>query len=111
MPIKRRRKIHEFGAITAGNNTVGINMSEFTSAIVFADQAGTNGAVITVQVSPDGSSWHDLFDADDNQVTYTLGAVIPKVALQVPVISLYMRVAVTVQDCDGIWIEGIREIA
>jgi hypothetical protein len=109
MPI-RRRKMFTFGAIAAGAFTPEIDVSEFTKGIVYAARAA-NGCVVTGQTSPDGgATWNELFDANEVQIRMSL-VVYSNLAQGIQVLPKLIRFAVTVQDADNVWFEGIREVA
>jgi len=107
----RRHSIHAFGAVAAGNQSDALEVSEFTKGIVYLDRAAVSGAVVAMEVSPDGTNWHTYFDQDDaDQYVWTVGSN-AQIAVAVRLSAQWIRFDVTIQDMDGIWFEGIREVA
>ena len=107
MPIQKRHGVRDFGAVSAGTNSIAITLEEATRGILFI--AGTSGAVVTLQFSPDGgTTWHNVYLEGDVLWTATLGST-PEAHI-IPAVGRMLRIAVATQALTGACFEGIREI-
>jgi hypothetical protein len=106
MPNKRHRII-DLGAVTVGNESEEIQIGEFTKGLLFLDS--TVGAVVDVEVSPDGTNWYKLYDAEADQIQFT--TTLAKETRELEFSAQYMRFAVATQNVAGMWFEGVREVA
>jgi hypothetical protein len=106
MPIKGRHFIRELGAVASGAQSPELFIGEGTKAMLFL--AGS-GAVVTPQFSPDGgTTWHDLYDQDDNPIIFTVTAT--PGAYQIEITGELFRISVGTANITAAYIEGIREI-
>lgn len=109
MPVKNRHSFKNLGAIAAGAQSTGMDISEAIHALLHIE--GTAGAVVTLQGSPDkGTTWHNVFNdaAPPTIWTVTLGAA-PEVHL-IKLLPGFVRVAVATQPLAECSIEGLRDV-
>ncbi len=109
MAYRKRHNLYELGAVTAGSTTAAIQIGEVTKGIVYVERSAS-GTVASVQVSPDGTNWHDLYDRAGNQVTHTLGGSVTKEAFMIEVSAEWLRIGISTQNAAAVWFEGVREI-
>lgn len=108
MPIKNRHSMKHVGAVNAGAESDPIDMSEATKAVVHLEG---NGAVCTVECSPDGgTTWAQYFQGPDKVLATRTVAAGPD-AISLDPCPKTIRIQVATANMTDCWVEGVREVA
>jgi hypothetical protein len=107
MPIQKRHGVRAFGAVTAASQSIAIDLEEFTHGLLFL--AG-NGAVVTLQASPDGgTTWANVHDEAGAVWTRTVASTTAEAHI-IAALGRKIRLSVITQNLTAAWVEGLKDI-